>query len=153
MTEPDLRYTHPDLQAIRARAVAQLVAEITPIAARHGHVRKGNDWERETAWCWSQINLQRSRGGFACYLNVRYRAKFFTLAYPINDTRVGMFADAPHQLPGTDSLFYVDIDGPTPLRDMMLGILKDRVMPYLDRCHAFWGLRERTHVPFGMMPA
>lgn len=147
------RYQHPALAAIRKLAVKRLVGEITPIAAKHGHVHGKDGWVRDSAWCWSRLWLQRGRGGFNCYLNVEYRPKTLGLTGATHATRVGQFAPRKRQIDGTDALFYTDLQDTSPLRELMLGILRDRVMPYLDKCHTLIGLGARTHKPFGMMPA
>jgi hypothetical protein len=147
------RYQHPDLATIRKAAIKRLIAEITLIATKHSHVQSKQEWVRESAWCWSRLWLQRGRGGYNCYLNVEYRPKLFSLAGSVNATRVGAFAPRKRQIDGTDGLFYTDLQDISPLRDLMLGLVRDRVMLYFDRCHSALGLRARTHKPFGMMPA
>lgn len=150
--EAKRRMLDPDLAPKRKAAVALLDAAIDEVAARHAHVRRDGGWERQSSWCWSRVWLQKSRAGFACYLNIDYAAQLAGKRATPRSTRIGAFAASVEDHNRLDSLYYVDLGPVSPLRDEIVNLLQTRAMPWLDRCHSLLGGRQRDHVPSGLMP-
>ena len=150
--EAKRRMFDPDLAPKRRAAVALMDAAIDQVATQHGHARQAGGWERQSSWCWSRVWLQKSRAGFACYLNIDYAALLAGQRGALRSTRIGAFAASVQDHNRLDSLYYVDLGQVSVLRDEIIILLQTRAMPWLDRCHSPLGGRERDHVPFGLMP-
>ncbi len=152
--EAKRRMLDPDLAQKRKAAVTLLDAAIDQVATAHAHAhaRQGGGWERQSSWCWSRVHLQKSRAGFACYINIDYAAQLAGQRGALRSTRIGAFAASVEDHNRLDSLYYVDLGPVSTLRDEVIGLLQRRAMPWLDRCHSLLGGRERNHTPFGLMP-
>ena len=150
--EAKRRMLNPDLAQKRKAAIKLMDAAIAEVATAHAHVRAAGGWERQSSWCWSRVWLQKSRAGFACYLNIDYAAMLAGQRGALRSARIGSFAASVEDHNRLDSLYYVDLGPVSALRDEVIGLLQARAMPWLDRCHSLSGLRERNHVPFGLMP-
>lgn len=143
----------PELPQKRKLALRLFTAAIEPVAVAHGHVRAATgEWIRQSAWCWSRLWLQKSRSGFACYINIDYASLVAGLKGPLRSARIGAFAASVADHNRLDALHYVELGEVSPLRDEIMTLLQARAMPWLDRCHSLTGTRERNHVPFGLMP-
>lgn len=143
----------PELPQKRKLAQRLFAAAIAPVAAAHGHAKgRAGEWVRQSALCWSRVWIQKSRSGFACYLNIEYASQLAGLRGPVRLARIGSFAPATADHNRLDALHYVDLGETSPLRDEIIGLLRTRAMPWLDRCHSLTGARQRDHVPFGLMP-
>ena len=143
----------PDLPRKRKLALRLFAAAIEPVAAAHGHAGSATGgWIRQSALCWSRLWLQKSRAGFACFLNIDYANCLAGLKGPVRSTRIGAFAATIADHNRLDALPYVELGEVSPLRDEVIGLLQMRAMPWLDRCHSMLGGSERNHVPFGLMP-
>lgn len=139
---PDQRYFHPDLKAIRQRAVAALRADMDAVLAPAGYVRSGNIWQRVTGFARTLVELQRSASGHACYINItRYQRllkwEWIPQGAVYGGWRLGDFQ--PQGAEPLDQLFYVDLDKDQALRQRVTGLLSDRVLPFLKRAHLPWG--------------
>jgi hypothetical protein len=150
--EAKRRMQDPDLAQKRKAAIALFDAAINEVAVAHAHARQGKGWERQSAWAWSRLLLQKSSAGFACYLNIDYAAQLAGQRGPQRSARIGAFAASVADHNRLDSLYYVDLGPVSALRDEVMDLLQRRAMPWLDRCHSLTGMRERNHVPFGLMP-
>jgi hypothetical protein len=143
----------PELPQKRKLAQRLFAAAVAPVATAHGHAKgAAGEWVRQSALCWSRVWIQKSRSGFACYLNIDYASLLAGLKGPLRSARIGAFAATVADHNRLDALHYVELGETSPLRDEIITLLQTRAMPWLDRCHTLTGARERNHVPFGLMP-
>lgn len=136
------RYFHPDLKAIRQRAVRHLLADMDALLLPAGYVRKGNVWSRITSFAKTLVELQRSAGGYCCYVNVVRFQRFHKWEWiPQGDVFSGWrLGDFLRRSEGhIDQLFYVDLEKDQALRQRVLNLLSDRVLPFLKRAQLPWG--------------
>ena len=131
----------PTFPAKREAAVALICAAITTIATPFGYTQTGTNWARSTHAGRSVINLQRSRYGWDCCINLRFLAPDGT--YPANsawltddDIRIDRFY-LPTEGHSTDKgvLIYLDVQADPASLDQPMQILRDRALPWLDAHH------------------
>ncbi len=130
----------PAFPAKREAAVAMICAAISDLVTGFGYARSGTNWARSTAAGRSVINLQRSRYGWDCTLNLRFLTPDGT------PPQHGIWADGadigldrfylPTVGPAHASLVYLDIhDDPATLQ-LIMQILRHRALPWLDAHHS-----------------
>ena len=133
--------SNPAFPAKREAAVQMICAAITEIATSVGYTRSGTNWARNTDAGRSVINLQRSRFGWNCQINLRFLTPDGGL--PANsvwtqhdDIRLDHFF-LPNEGTGSEkgTLTYLDIhDDPASLA-LPMQILRDCALPWLDAHH------------------
>lgn len=133
--------------SLRERVLRLLQREIDAILAPAGYVRTGGSWSRTTAFARTEVAIQRSQSGLACYINLARFQRLLGREWVPQDSvhagwRVGHFTDTVAEANGIDALPYADLDGDSPLRRRVLTLLDDRVLPFLGKCHGLFGHRQ-----------
>ncbi|WP_423065298.1 hypothetical protein [Devosia sp. CN2-171] len=133
--------------SLRDRVLQVLQREIDAILAPAGYVRIGGSWSRTTAFARTEVAIQRSQSGLACYINLaRFQRLFGREWVPPGSVysgwRVGHFTDSVAEANGLDALPYAELDGDSPLRRRVTTLLSERVVPFLGRCHGLLGHRQ-----------
>jgi hypothetical protein len=129
------------------RVLRQLQREIDAILAPAGYVRAGGSWSRTTAFARTVVEIQRSRSGLACYINLARFQRLLKWEWVppgsvYSGWRIGHFTDTVAESNSLDALDYAALDGDSALRLRVMALLVDRVLPFLSRCHGPFGHRQ-----------
>lgn len=131
---------------LRERVVRTLHREIDAILAPAGYVRSGGRWDRATAFARTWVEIQRSQGGLACYLNLGRFQRLFSWEWVppgayFTGWRIGHFTDSTAEHNRLDALAYDQLDGESPLRAKVMALLAGRALPFLTASHKPFGYR------------
>ena len=133
--------------SLRDRVLQVLQREIDAILAPAGYVRIGGSWSRTTAFARTEVAIQRSQSGLACYINLaRFQRLLGREWLPPGSVysgwRIGQFTDSVAEANRLDALPYAELDGDSPLHRRVIALLSERVLPFLGRCHGLLGHRQ-----------
>jgi hypothetical protein len=132
---------------LRERVLRILHREIDVILAPAGYVQAGGRWERATAFARTWVEIQRSRGGLACYLNLGRFQRLLNWEWVppsvyYSGWRIGDFTESTAEHNSLDALPYEQLDGDSPLRARIMALLAERALPYLKSSHHPFGYRR-----------
>jgi Domain of unknown function (DUF4304) len=127
--------------AKREAAVEAICAAIDGVVTPFGYARKGDTWSRNSTAGRSAVNLQRSRYGWECYVNLRFLTP--DGAKPDHgvwrqddDVRIALFyLPDEGQGPEPGVIFYLDAHDDPACLDEPMQVLRDRALPWLDAHH------------------
>jgi hypothetical protein len=133
--------------SLRERVLHLLQREFDAILAPAGYVRTGGSWSRTTAFARTQVDIQRSQSGLACYINLaRFQRLLNREWVPTGSVysgwRIGHFTDSIAEANGLDALPYAELDGDSTLLRRVTALLTERVLPFLRKCHGPLGHRQ-----------
>ncbi len=127
--------------AKREAAVGAICAAIGDVVTPLGYVRRGDTWSRTSVAGKSAVNLQRSRYGWECYINLRFLTPDGDgldggLWAEDGDLRIGLFY-LPQEGRGPEPgvIFYLDVHEDAGSLGEPMAVLRERALPWLDAHH------------------
>jgi Domain of unknown function (DUF4304) len=127
--------------AKREAAVEVICAAISHVVTPLGYTRKGDTWSRSSAAGKSAVNLQRSRYGWECYVNLRFLTPEGNcpdggLWTADEDVRIARFyGPGEGRGPEPGAISYLDVHEDTGSLDEPMMVLRERALPWLDAHH------------------
>ncbi|SEN13313.1 hypothetical protein SAMN05216227_100823 [Pseudorhodobacter antarcticus] len=130
MVRMHIAASDPNFPAKRDAAITQIIAAIDTTAAAHGFTKKPRSWAKSGPLGTVSIQLQRSRFGFDCDINLGWSPLSETPLGPwLHDDVVPLAQFLP--VPDTAILIYLDVaDSPAHL-DAPMHALNTRALPWL----------------------
>jgi hypothetical protein len=138
---------HVALVAARERAVARLGEVIDAALQPQGFRRKSGRWSRTSFFATTFVEIQKSRYGTGCYINLgRERANrdWRQPSYrPGSFWRLGQLAGTVAEANRLDELRYLELDADPALLEAVGALLAERAIPFLKRCQGAFGVFVR----------
>lgn len=145
--EHNLRAYAPDLPALRKQAQRELAAAVKARVEPAGYVEQAKDlWVRANLACKTYVQIQKGRGGTACYINIgrEGRLERTVPSYKSGTAwRIGSFEDSADKHNRIDQLFYYDLATDDDFLPYLMQLMDERVLPFLNRSHLGVGLMAR----------
>lgn len=139
---------HAALLAARERALARLGGVLDAALLPEGFRRKGGRWSRTTFFATTFVEIQKSRYGTGCYVNLgRERADrdWRQPSYrPGSFWRLGQLSGSVVEANRLDELRYLELDADPALLETVAALLTERAIPFLRRCQGPFGIFVRS---------
>jgi hypothetical protein len=135
MVRMHIAASDPEFPALRDAAIAQIIAAIDSVAQQHGFVKKPRSWAQSGPLGTISIQLQRSRFGFDCGINLGWLPLSDAAPGPWmldNVVPLGDFMPQDATLsndPGT--LVYLDVHAHPVHLETAMDVLNTRALPWL----------------------
>lgn len=135
---------HVALVAARERALARLGEMLDAALLPQGFRRKGGRWSRTSFFATTFVEIQKSRYGTGCYVNLgRERANrdWSKPSYrPGSVWRLGRLSGTVAEANRLDELRYLELDADPALLVSVAALLTERAIPFLKRCQGPLGV-------------
>ncbi|MCF3639133.1 DUF4304 domain-containing protein [Rhizobium sp. TRM95111] len=108
-----------------------------------GFLRRGNRWIRAGLFYSVFLELQKDKYGFACYVNLGRDGRFALFrrlqrSKPKRWRLNALLAEVGERN-AFDAHHYVDLDGDTERRRLLLRLVAERGLPFLEKCAGPFG--------------
>ena len=138
---------HAALLAAREQALARLGEMLDAALLPQGFRRKGGRWSRTSLFATTFVEIQKSRYGTGCYVNLgRDRADrdWRQPSYrPGSFWRLGQLSGSVAEANRLDELRYLELDADPALLEAVAALLTARAIPFLKRCQGPFGIFAR----------
>lgn len=142
---------HVALVAARKRALARLTKELDAVLLTRGYQRKGSRWSRTGWFATTFVEIQKSRYGLDCYINLGRDPPDRTWRRPSYREngcwRIGALAGSIADANRLDRLPYFKLDSEPALLEEIVALVADRAVPFLRRCQGPLGAFVRMPAP------
>ncbi len=133
--------TETDLPSVRKSAVKLFTHDIDAVLKPHGYVRQGASlWVRKGMFTQTYVELQKSKYGDACFINVGWKYNWDKEGRFYGGDRQWRIGQLLNDIPRANrlnQLSYIELDGEdSPLRAEVIGLIRDLGVPHLKKFHS-----------------
>lgn len=125
----------PEFPKKREAAIEAITAAIDAMAEKHGFTRKAKSWAKDGPAGRVSIQLQRSRYGWECHVNLSLDRKDGQReGVCAHDDFVGLgefYAPGEGQAPEPGVIYYLDVHEDPAALDLPMQVLDQRALPWL----------------------